>query len=1062
MAKRFEAASLWLAWLTGLPRRSAWRRLAFQRALREAALDFASLTAPRFDTSMGETLRRLGEAGGFSHAVLCLEAFTPERVFRWSAIRAPSYAGDCFAGNSFIWLGQKLKSGDGVALLEMGLLPAEAAAERESLSTRGAGSAVVIRLAFGDKVLGKLALFSSQSRMLFPAFDLRLFRMCGTLLSNVVARVVEEAFRDNEQKYQELFELGAEAVFLVENQTGRILEANKAATDIYGYSRDELLALRNVDLSAEPEDTTKVTTATPSGSIIIPLRFHRRRDGTLFRVEINGRFFSLKGNPVHVAAIRDITGRKQLEAELRESEAKYAALVNNIQDAIAVIQDGIIQFVNPAMSRLLGYPVGEIIGQSSTFGLSPESRKKVSGMSRPAGGYAELKVCNRAGEQRDVEMFTSTISYRGHPALMVVSRDITERRVVEKGLRASEERYRMLVEMAGDAIYTSDSEGIILSWNLAASRIFGYQAEEIIGRSVVDILADEDKDRSYRARKTAVATGELKYGGRPFEFEARRKDGARFPAEITVSMSGSGENLLITTIIRDVTARKAAEAALIQNEERFRTLTTMAPVGIYLTGPDGRCTYANARWLEMAGLTMDEAKGDGWLKGIHPDDRGLIREKWNEMVWSQGRWSLEYRFQGHDGTVTWVLGQAAELRDHWGNLVGYVGTNMDISERKRHEEERQSLAQMEALGLLAGGIAHDFNNILTSIMGNVNLALMDAPDGSELAMLMAEADRACQRATGLTQQLLTFSRGGAPVRRSASIGELLHESVEFALRGSNTRAVFSLDAELWPVAVDRGQVSRVFSNLAINAREAMPDGGLVNVTARNVELDENEVFPLPAGGYVLLELADNGPGINPVHMSKLFQPYFTTKSRGSGLGLSTSYSIVRRHGGMLTAESTPGKGATFRVFLPVSPEAPSAEGEGEKLDKAGPVCGRVLLMDDEEQVLNIGTRILERIGCQVTAVREGKEALEYFIRAREQGEPFNVVVLDLTVPGGMGGRETLRKMLEIDPGVKAIVCSGYTADDVLADPVRYGFRSAVLKPYPAERFQQAVREAFNA
>jgi CheY-like chemotaxis protein len=363
----------------------------------------------------------------------------------------------------------------------------------------------------------------------------------------------------------------------------------------------------------------------------------------------------------------------------------------------------------------------------------------------------------------------------------------------------------------------------------------------------------------------------------------------------------------------------------------------------------------------------------------------------------------------------------------------------DITERQKMEEELVRAQKLESLGNLAGGIAHDFNNILTAILSNSNLAKMYAQD-NRITDRLTKVEKASLQARELTQQLLTFSKGGAPIKKPTSIAGLIKDSVSFALRGSNVRCHFYIPDGLWSVDIDEGQISQVINNLIINADQAMPEGGIIQVEVENVSLQEN-LLPI-RGNYVKLSITDHGVGIPQNYIQKIFDPYFSTKQKGSGLGLSTSYSIIKNHDGYIDVGSEVGVGSTFHVYLPASHNDVDSTGLPSEQPQKG--VGRILLMDDEEIILDAACEVLTYLGYTVVTAKDGKEAID-------------VVIMDLTIPGGMGGKEAISTLLEIDPHVKAIVASGYSTDPIMAHYREYGFKGVVTKPYSIEDLSKTVR-----
>ena len=377
-----------------------------------------------------------------------------------------------------------------------------------------------------------------------------------------------------------------------------------------------------------------------------------------------------------------------------------------------------------------------------------------------------------------------------------------------------------------------------------------------------------------------------------------------------------------------------------------------------------------------------------------------------------------------------------------------------MAERQRMEDELLKARKIKSVGVLAAGIAHDFNNLLTGILGYVSLAKVVAQTDAKVVAYLTAAEQACQRATALTQQLLTFAKGGAPVRHTVSLVELLKACVDFVLRGANVRGDIQIAADLWPVDVDAGQINQVIHNVVLNAMQAMPGGGTVQVRAENVALAAGVPFPLPEGQYVKITVQDPGCGIPKEVLANIFDPYFTTKPEGNGLGLTTAYAIVIKHEGYITIASEVGVGTTVVIYLPASQKAMvSAQTHSPVLLNGS---GRILVMDDEEMIRKVLRQLLESLGYTVECVQDGTEAVAAYQRAQAVGQPFAVVILDYTIPGGMGGLETLARLRAIDPQVTALISSGYANNPVMADWAYYGFSGVVAKPYTIAQLQEAL------
>ena len=493
--------------------------------------------------------------------------------------------------------------------------------------------------------------------------------------------------------------------------------------------------------------------------------------------------------------------------------------------------------------------------------------------------------------------------------------------------------------------------------------------------------------------------------------------------------------------------RKRAEEALRDSEERYRAIAENTYDLICETSSTGHYSYLSPNYHEALGYKPRELLGRAIHEHVHSDDCPAVMAEFERGMRTLRPVQAVFRYRHRNGEWRWFECTGKAFRTTTGEIRSVV-VSRDITERKKIEEERLRASKYESVSLLAGGIAHDFNNILTAIVGNISLAKMSVDPSEDLYKRLTEAEKASLRAKGLTQQLLTFAKGGSPVKKLASIVDLLKESASFGLRGSNVRCEFDLPGDLWLVDIDEGQMSQVIHNLVINAKQAMPEGGTITIRGENIvaRTDTAEPSrPVPAGDYVKISIIDQGTGIPEGLLPKIFDPYFTTKQQGSGLGLATSYSIIRNHGGYIAVESELEKGTTFSFHLPASSKTRPPVTEVEEQPQAG--RGKILVMDDEEAIRDLLVQMLTRCGYEADAARFGAEAIELYKRAYDAGRPYAAVIMDLTVPGGMGGKEAIRKLVAIDPHVRVVVSSGYANDPVMANYRQYNFRGACPKPY---------------
>jgi two-component system cell cycle sensor histidine kinase/response regulator CckA len=506
--------------------------------------------------------------------------------------------------------------------------------------------------------------------------------------------------------------------------------------------------------------------------------------------------------------------------------------------------------------------------------------------------------------------------------------------------------------------------------------------------------------------------------------------------------------------IRELMERNQARRALVESAQTMTNILEKTTDGFFAVDSEWKLTYLNAEAETMVARKREEVLGRNLWEQF-PSLIGSIFQANYEKVMAE---HIAIEFEAADSTGK-IWYDVHAYPSNGGVSVFF----RDISERKKSETERLTTSKLESLGTLAGGIAHDLNNILTVISGNIGLAQIEAPaDSGSLLGFLSKAGQAAQHAAHLSSQLLTFSKGGAPLKKVVPMADLLERSAEFALYGSNLRADFDIAVDLWKAEVDSGQIEQVVNALMLNAREAMTQGGTVRVRARNIVFEENSNALLPAGRYLKVTISDRGPGIPEDLRTKIFDPYFTTKPAATGLGLAISYSIVKKHGGHLLLESSSTEGSVFAFYLRASEN--NGAGSPEARAARRPFRynhQRILVMDDEEAIRELTSQLLGTLGYEVTAVPDGLEAVRIYERALRKGEHFQAVILDATVRGGMGGVATIERLRSMDPKVNAIICSGYSDEAALSEFLAYGFRGALPKPFTRSELADALQHAFE-
>ncbi|MEQ8330996.1 MAG: PAS domain S-box protein [Longimicrobiales bacterium] len=605
------------------------------------------------------------------------------------------------------------------------------------------------------------------------------------------------------------------------------------------------------------------------------------------------------------------------------------------------------------------------------------------------------------------------------------------------------------MEAAQLGIWRYDLATDCLEWNDQLMAIHGVTPDSFDG--TMDAWRERvHPDDLARAEEglTIVASGQVSHG---VEFRIVRPDGTvrHVQASGTPVRDRNGAIIGMMGINVDVTSLKENEEVLREREAFLDAIVRHSPNGILVADDGGNYRSANAAAAHILGYSVEELESMN-VAELRLADRTSAGERYEEYR-SRGVESGEIHHIRPDGLRCVARYHAVRIAPDFN-----LSILADVTEQKRLEREVQRAHNIESLGVLAGGIAHDFNNILTVITGNLSLLQSTLEVDADAAELLQEALDATDRTRDLARQLLTFAKGGDPVREAASAAELVRSTTIQSLRGSNTKPEFDFPPDLSPIDVDLGQIAQVIQNLVINADQAMPRGGVLRIRAENVEVEEGG--GVDAGSYVRLTVEDQGGGIPEDHLRQVFDPYFSTKDAGHGLGLAISHSIVQRHGGGITVESQVGVGTTFVLHLPVARQPVPEEAAAVKGAPRTLGYGRALLMDDEEVIHRTVGRLLGHLGYDVEGVRDGSEAVQAFRRARQAGRPFDLVLLDLTVPGGMGGLEACARIREVDQDVRIVVSSGYADDPVLTRPEEYGFTASLAKPMRRDELLDVLRE----
>ena len=617
-------------------------------------------------------------------------------------------------------------------------------------------------------------------------------------------------------------------------------------------------------------------------------------------------------------------------------------------------------------------------------------------------------------------------------------------------------------------IWDQDAITDELWWSDETFRILGLDPQTITPSFDEFLQVVHPDDRALIVKQTELA---LNSADNPYKVDYRilwpDKSERIIHEEALIERDDKGTPIKVTGIIQDITFRKQAEEALRKSEEQFRTVADFTYDWEYWIAPDGHHIYVSPSCERITGYSPEEFVNDPGLleKIVHPDDHSTVVKHFGEEQSLEKLPPRDFRIITRKGEERWINHVCQAVYGADGTYLGRRGSNRDISKQKLMQEELLKAKKLESLGVLAGGIAHDFNNLMSAVVGYISLAKMETKPGSKGFKNLIEAEKASIQTKGLTARLITFSKGGGPIKETVSIGDLVKDSVGFSLKGSGIDARFSIPADISPAEVDEDQMKQVIYNIVTNAQEAMAGQGTINVSCENVNIGEKDTLILKDGKYVKISIEDQGPGIPEKDLINIFDPYFSTKEmgtqKGMGLGLAVSDSIVKKHDGLITVKSELGTGTTLYIYLPASVKeiveaAPVKKPVPEISVTQG---GKILVMDDEEVIRDVCNALLTHLGYEAEVAVEGVEAIEMYRKAMESEKPFDMVILDLTNKVGMGGADTMAKLLEIDPDVKAIVATGYSNDPIISNFREHGFRSALPKPFTLDQLKTALHDA---
>ncbi|MFC1855577.1 PAS domain S-box protein [Thermodesulfobacteriota bacterium] len=762
--------------------------------------------------------------------------------------------------------------------------------------------------------------------------------------------------------------------------------------------------------------------------------------GDIFNVGIEVAVLSCIA--IYISYIQTI--EREIELARRDSEEKFRLIYDTSPLGI-VITDKNGKFItsNKTIRNMLGYTEEELTNMPFAKISHPgEIEKNLEYFKEMVEGKRDSYKMEKRYYKKDGSIlwgYLVTSATRDPNGKYLYNfamiEDITERKLAEEQLFDNEEKYKTLFNSASDSIFITDLKGDFLEVNDVACDLIGYSKEELASKSIKDINAP-----GHEGRILDMLSLVKKFGSVVIDSTYITKDKDTVPVEINGKIIDYLNNPAILAISRDISLRKESEAAVRLSDEKYKTLFNNSSDAIFIIATsDSKVLEVNDVACERLGYTKEE------LLTMTPKDfnsetsASYVKEKIKKIL-EYGQLTFEATHVTKDGRTIPVDISCKKI--DFAGTPAILAVARDITERKNAEEHFERFEKLESLGLLAGGIAHDFNNLLSAILGSIELAARDSDKDSRQHEYLAEGQEAILRAKDLTQQLLTFSKGGAPIIAPESIEKIIRNSADFVLHGSNTRAKYLFEDDLNFADVDSGQISQVIQNLVINADQAMPKEGILSIAAENKEVASHEA--LEDGEYIKVTIKDAGIGIPEEYMKNIFDPYFSTKQKGSGLGLSIVYSIIKAHKGDIFVKSELGKGTTFTIYLPSIRRTEAEEKLKSTYDEGSGES--ILLLEDDMNVGRTMAEVLRELGYKPEVVFNGEQAVELYKQRMEDGTPYDVVITDLTIPGGIGGEEVNKKILEFNPNAKTIATSGYANNPVMSDYTKHGFSGVLKKP----------------
>jgi PAS domain S-box-containing protein len=872
----------------------------------------------------------------------------------------------------------------------------------------------------------------------------------------------KEKAEENEIRFKALHNASFGGIAI--HDKGMILDCNQGLSDITGYSIDELIGMNGfllISVSKRGQVLKNIQNDFEKSYLAIGVR----KNGEEYPLRLEAKIIPYLGKKVRVVEFRDISESQKAEDALEESEEKYRRLTENAKDMIyrMSLPDGIYEYVSPASDNLYGYTpqefydnpllISNIIHPDWTEYFIKEWKNLLLGNMK---SHYRYQIIHKSGKIKWMDQRNVLIKDDKGKAIAIegIVTDVTDSKMAEDALMKSEERSRSILVNASDGIYFR-SDGRYEFVNPRFCEITGYSKEELLSTDFdINVLLSDDTskilhDRMQRRRRGEEIPSKV-------QVSIINKSGKRIDTEVTIVFQDKEEKLISMGFIQDISERKRAEDALKKQQAMQSSMIANISDVLGIMDSKGIVKYKSPNIEMHFGWKPEDLVGISGWDTVHPVDLDRIKAKFESiLLHDRAKTTVEYRYKCKSGKYTMVQLTAVNLLND-PSVQGVLLNYHDISERKRAEEELQRMSKLESLGILAGGIAHNFKNILANISVNINLAKFKPELADEYYQNM---DSAVDQASALATRFQTFSTGGAPIIETICLDSVVKDAVNIALSGSEVDSHLEIGENLLNIMADSKQLNEVFLNLIINSKQAMPKGGRIDINLNNTILEEGNKFQLDKGNYVIVTVKDSGNGIPKDKLSKIFDPFYSNKVGGTGLGLSSVQMIIEKHQGKIFVDSMVGKWTQFDIFLPATDVIADDTSIEEKNMITNGKGNKVLYVDDDLFLRDNISVMGGFIDFDIQTAKDGIEGIEKYRKAFESDEKFDAVILDLTLQGSdMQGEDVLKELLKIDPNVKAIVFSGHSTKPIVANYKEYGFKGRLNKPVTIEKLSKVLLE----